>query len=175
MLYSRINIYRSWLIIGFVTRSTRRVSLVEQELLTILKLLSSPPVFSGVRMTRSLVLYICFVDRCFFLCFLFWPLWCLFFLDIHILNLQTLHILYRYLYWFLVWCLATSESYFSNSYSNKRIWVHPRFFVGIRVAQLLSFWCCPIMCLYVMGSVLWCPLRFPHKNDVRFVFTSSCL
>jgi hypothetical protein len=31
------------------------------------------------------------------------------------------------------------------------------------------------MCLYVFSSVLWCPLRFPHKNDVRFVFTSSCL
>jgi len=28
------------------------------------------------------------------------------------------------------------------------------------------------MCLI---SVLWCPLRFPHKNDVRFVFTTSCL
>ena len=26
--------------------------------------LSSPPVFSGVRVTRSLVLYVCFVDRC---------------------------------------------------------------------------------------------------------------
>jgi hypothetical protein len=25
------------------------------------------------------------------------------------------------------------------------------------------------------GSVLWRPLRFSHKNDVRFVFTSSCL
>ena len=30
------------------------------------------------------------------------------------------------------------------------------------------------MCLYVLSSVLWCPLRFPHKNDVRFVFISSC-
>jgi hypothetical protein len=28
---------------------------------------------------------------------------------------------------------------------------------------------CPIMCLYVLSSVLWCPLRFPHKTDVRFV------
>jgi hypothetical protein len=26
--------------------------------------LSSPPVFSGVRVTRSLVLYVCFIDRC---------------------------------------------------------------------------------------------------------------
>jgi hypothetical protein len=30
------------------------------------------------------------------------------------------------------------------------------------------------MCLYVLSSVLWCPLRFPHEKDVRFVFTSSC-
>ena len=37
---------------------------VEQELLTFPEHLSSPPVFSGVRVTRSLVLYVCFVDRC---------------------------------------------------------------------------------------------------------------
>jgi hypothetical protein len=47
-------------------------------------------------------------------------------------------------------------------------------FGGIYVAHLFSFLCCPIMCLYVMSSVLWCPLWFPH-NDVQFVFTSSCL
>jgi hypothetical protein len=46
---------RSWLITGFVTRLTRRVSLVEQ-------------VFSGVHVTRSLVLYVCFVDRCLSFC-----------------------------------------------------------------------------------------------------------
>jgi hypothetical protein len=44
---------RSWY--GFVTRLTRRVPLVEQELLTLPKHLSSLPVFSGVRVTRSLV------------------------------------------------------------------------------------------------------------------------
>ena len=38
--------------------------LVEQELLTLPGHLSLPPVFSGVRVTRSLVLYVCFVDRC---------------------------------------------------------------------------------------------------------------
>ena len=27
-----------------------------------------------------------------------------------------------------------------------------------------------IMCLYVLSSVLLCPLRFPNKNNVRFVF-----
>ena len=39
---------------------------VEQELLTLLEHLSSPPIFSRVRVTRSLVLYVCFVDRCLF-------------------------------------------------------------------------------------------------------------
>ena len=29
---------------------------------------SSSPVFSGVRVTRSLVLYVCFVDRCLSFC-----------------------------------------------------------------------------------------------------------
>jgi len=43
----------SWLITGFVTRLTRRV----QELLIL------PEHLSGVRVTRSLVLCVCFVDR----------------------------------------------------------------------------------------------------------------
>jgi hypothetical protein len=34
---------------------------------------------------------------------------------------------------------------------------------------------CFSLFLYVLSSVLWCPLRFPHKNDVQFVFNSSCL
>jgi len=54
--------------------------------------------------------------------------------------------------------------------------VHPRFFGGVRVAQLfLVFLCCPIMCLYVRSSMLWCSLCLPHKNYVRFVVTSCCL
>jgi hypothetical protein len=51
---------------GFVTRLTRRVSLVEQELVTLPEYPSSPLVFSGVRVSRSLVLCVCFVDRCLF-------------------------------------------------------------------------------------------------------------
>ena len=47
---------------GFETRLTRQVPLVEQERLTLPEHLSS--VFSGVRVTRYLVLYVCFVDRC---------------------------------------------------------------------------------------------------------------
>ena len=77
--------------------STFRVPLVEQELFLLPEHMSSPPVFSGVRVTRSLVLRVCFVDRCLFFCtfsfghcvvcsssiYRFWlPLW----------YLQTLHI-----------------------------------------------------------------------------------
>jgi hypothetical protein len=58
----------SWLITRFVTRLTRRVPLVEQELLTLTEHLSSPLVSSGVRVTRSLVLSVCFVDRCLSFC-----------------------------------------------------------------------------------------------------------
>ena len=50
-------------------RLTRRVSLVEKELLTLPEhLSSSPPVFGGIRVTQSLVLYVCFVDRCLSFC-----------------------------------------------------------------------------------------------------------
>ena len=37
-------------------------------LLLYIKYLSSPPVFSGVRVTRSLVVYVCFIDRCLTFC-----------------------------------------------------------------------------------------------------------
>jgi hypothetical protein len=58
----------SWLVTRFVTRLTRRVPLVEQELLTLPENLSSPPVICGIRVTRSLVLCVCFVDRCLSFC-----------------------------------------------------------------------------------------------------------
>jgi len=48
-------------------------------------------------------------------------------------------------------------------------------FCWVRVAHLFSFLCCPIMCHYALSSVLWCPLRLPHKSDVRFVFTAIFL
>ena len=83
----------SWLITGFVTRLTRRVPLVEQELLTLPEHLSSHPVFSGVRVTRALIFCICFVDRCLSFCLLFfWSLCCLFFC----LLIIVLSVLLRY-------------------------------------------------------------------------------
>jgi hypothetical protein len=58
----------SWLITGFVTWLTRRVPLVEQDLPTFPEHLNPPTVFSGVRVTRSLLLCVCFVDRCLSFC-----------------------------------------------------------------------------------------------------------
>ena len=63
----------SWLIPLVYSNSSYRVcntmvQLVEQELFTLSDHLSSPSVFSGVRITRSLVLCVCFVDRCLSFC-----------------------------------------------------------------------------------------------------------
>ena len=33
---------------------------------------------------------------------------------------------------------------------------------------------CPITRLYVGSYMLWCPLRFPHKYDGRYIFTPKC-
>jgi hypothetical protein len=58
----------SRLITGFIIRLTRRVPLVEQDLLTLPEHMSSASVLTGVRVTRSLDLYVCFVDRCLSFC-----------------------------------------------------------------------------------------------------------
>ena len=52
-----------FILAGFLTRLTWRVSLVEQELFTLPEHLSSPPVFSGVRFGRSFVFCV-LLDRC---------------------------------------------------------------------------------------------------------------
>ena len=43
----------------------------------------------------------------------------------------------------------------------------PSFLVGSVLLIFFSFLCCPIVCLDVLSSVLWCPLRFLHTNDVQ--------
>ena len=74
---------RSKLIIGFVTRLTRRVPQVEQDMRTLTENMSSSPVFSVVLVTRSLVLRVIFVDHCF--SFFFWSLCCLSFFVLRIM------------------------------------------------------------------------------------------
>ena len=46
----------------------RRVPLVKQVLLILAEPLHSSPVLNGVRVTQSLVLYVCFVDCCLSVC-----------------------------------------------------------------------------------------------------------
>ena len=59
--------------------------------------------------------------------------------------------------WLYIWVTRTCLPFAS-------IWLHLRFFGGVRGAHLFSFVYCPIMRVYVLSSVLWCPLRFPHKK-----------
>ena len=83
-----INLIRQFLLL------LRRVSLVEQELLTLMEHMSSPPVFSGVRVDWSLVFCVVFCRSLFvLLSFFFWPLCCLSF-DLRIMIA-------------LIWCLQT--------------------------------------------------------------------
>ena len=99
--FTLLSFPHSWLITGFLTRITRRVPLVEQELFTLLVHLRLPPFFSGNRITRSLVLCVCFVDRCLSLCTFFsWPLCCLSF-DLRILITPLVSSDSSYPYWFL--------------------------------------------------------------------------
>ena len=68
----------SWRISGFVRRVTRRVLHVEQELLTSTKHPSSHPVFSGIRVARSIVFCVVLYRLLFVLFSLvIWPLYCL--------------------------------------------------------------------------------------------------
>jgi hypothetical protein len=71
--------FMTYHMIGFVNRLTRRMPLVEQDLLTLPEHLSSSPVFSVIRITRSLVLCVCSFGHCVVCSSVFWPLCCLFF------------------------------------------------------------------------------------------------
>ena len=79
------------------------------------------PVFSGVCVTRSLALCVCFVDRC--LSFFFWPLCCLFF-DIRILitplvSSNSSYYMYEKLFLFINHYL--SQDYFYVPLSSEQI------------------------------------------------------
>jgi hypothetical protein len=82
--FSTINLLcHKWLITGFVTRLTRRASLVKQNCIPFRSISFLYLLFINFFIIRSFVLCVCFVDRC--LSFFFWPLCCLLFLDLRIL------------------------------------------------------------------------------------------
>ena len=126
---------------------TRRVSLVKQELLTLPEHPSSPSVFSGVRVTRSSVLCVCFVDRCLSFCpfsfdhcvvcsssiYEFWlPLWYLRFtdsdypfdiLDLRILITPLVSSIYGF--WLPLWYLRFTDSDYPFGILDLRILITP--------------------------------------------------
>ena len=50
---------------------------------------------------------------------------------------------------------------------------HPGFLVE-SVLLIFAVFCLVLLCVFV-SSVLWCPLRFQHKNYIRFVFPPPTL
>ena len=109
----------SWLTTGFVTRVTRRVPIVEHELLTLPEHMSSTLVVSGDCVTRSLVLCVMFCRSVFDLffghcvvctasiCEFWWLLW----------YLQTL----LKMYLLIVCCLMSSGKYFKYIQNENKI------------------------------------------------------
>jgi hypothetical protein len=108
----------SRLITGFVTRLIRRVQLAEQELLALPEHLSSPPVFSEVRVTRSLVfclfcrslfVLLYFIRLAIVLIYGFWlPLWYLQALLEHVqlyIHIHVIHLFnhFKNKYYFEIW------------------------------------------------------------------------
>jgi hypothetical protein len=97
----------SWLITGFVTKVTRMMPHVEQELLILPGHMNSPPVFS---VARSSVFFVMFCRCC--LPFFFWSLYCLsFYLWLLITPLVScghcIVCLSIYGFWLPLWYLQT--------------------------------------------------------------------
>jgi hypothetical protein len=91
------------------------------------------PVCSGVRVTRSLVWCVCFVDRCLY--FFFWPLRCLFFFYIRILlpiwYLQTLVNLKKTDKTVAKWKMTKAKQWFTMHYTVNCVrcsdaWANPK-------------------------------------------------
>ena len=76
------SVYESWKPLH-AALSMLRPTQEHYQTITIPEHMSSLSVFNAVRVTRALVLYVCFVDHC--LSFFFWSLCCLFFFDLRIL------------------------------------------------------------------------------------------
>ena len=98
MCLCTLRYHHSILINGFVTIITWRVPLVKQKLFTLPEHLSCSPVFSGVRVARSLVFNVVFVDPCLSLCpFLYWPLYCLSVFELRLLDTSLAYLILFYL------------------------------------------------------------------------------
>ena len=138
---------------------------MEQELLTFLEHPSSPQVVGGVRVTRSLALCVCFVDRCLSFCTLFfWLLCCLFFFNLRILIIPLVSSNSIYM------CAIRWVSYKKNSLLTLREHLSsPAVFCGIYGAHLFIFQCYFVFCLSSL-----CVLC-AQCCQCRGLFISNCL
>jgi hypothetical protein len=149
--------------------------IVEQELLTLPEHLSSPSVFSEVRATRSLVLCICFLDRCLSICPFYFGhcVVCPFFID-------EFWLLKLFLYTFLCSPYLAFQSFDFERCSrnasltlNLMIWYFfwplcCLFFFDLRI--LITLWyiqtlltVCSIKCLYKRLWVPCCDVRYDFR------------
>ena len=70
----------------------------EAETVALPEHLSCSPVFSGVRVARSIVFNVVFVDPCLSLCpFLYWPLYCLSVFELRLLDTSLAYLILFYL------------------------------------------------------------------------------
>ena len=106
----------SWLITGFVTRVARRVPLVVHELLTFPENMGSSPVFSGIRVARSLVFCVVIWWSLFvLLSFYFWAL-CLRSIDLRIMIITLFSSTYAYYYsWWYSMYIHILDLYFRQA------------------------------------------------------------
>ena len=68
------------------------------------------------------------------------------------------HCQYFYRSWLYIW---VSRRVFYKKQEHLRS--RPVFY-EVCIVHLFSYLCCPIMCLYVLSSVLWCSLQFSQKK-----------
>jgi hypothetical protein len=147
---------------------------VEQESLTLLEHRSSPPIFSGFRVTRSLVLCVCFVDRCLSFCtfyfghcvvcsssiYGFWlPLW----------YLQTLP------NWYLFKMSKRKQSRIADFFRNTSIHTKPEtiYMILIYVKQ-----CKNDLCIYLLFTVIVFNVTYRLnvcQSAINQVYCSICL
>ena len=63
----------------------------------------------------------------------------------------------------LTWWVSYKRQY--TSYHSRALeFTHGCFWCGSVFLTFFCVLCCPIMCLYLLSSVLWCPIRFPHTT-----------
>jgi hypothetical protein len=104
----------------------------------------------------------------------FWSIILYFFKSNHIIitflmYFSDSYMIFSFNFWSNKICSLIFRSTSDKRSSRRHVWVSYNIMVNIYIflsclVNIFSvFLCYPIMCFYVLSSVLWCPLRFPHK------------